>query len=531
LKYKYPYMKRLLLLFLVILPICAWGQIITNFAGGGTGGDGSPAISASIYAPQYMAFDSIGNLFFSQLDNKIRKIDINGIITTIAGNGTQGFGGDNGPATNAIFHQPEGVAIDKNGNIYIADNVNHRIRKVDASNGIITTIAGNSNPSFSGDNGPAIAATLFYPSGLWFDTTGNLFIGDYGNHRVRKIDTSGIITTICGNGSIGIAGNNGPALSARCSPSNGIFVDKNGDVYISEWTYGVVRKVNSLGIITLVAGDTSSHIYNGDGILATNSFLDPIVTVVSDNGIVYISDSYNNRVRRISLSDTISTVAGNGGAGYSGDNGLATLAQIKTPGDLAFDKCGNLYISGANPSRIRKVWFNTDTIPQVSATITPNDTVITGTQITTVATATNHGTITSYQWVKNGANASTNSAYTYTPVNGDSVYCIVTVRACTGRMYTDTTTAIHITVTGGAGVNNITNYTTHTYPNPVTDVLHVATTEPQHYVLHNLMGITLLQGSLDKQNTIDMKAVPTGIYLLQLTDAIGQREVVRVVKE
>jgi hypothetical protein len=402
---------------------------------------------------------------------------ITGTISTIAGTGIPGYNGDEILATSAQVFHPEGVAVGNNGNVYFADNANHRIRKINSTTGVITTVAGNGNGGYNGDSILATNAMLYFPSNVVLDSNQNIIIADWQNHRVRKIEIStGIITTIVGTGTGGSSGDGFSANLAQIGGPSGLGYDSN-------WN-------------------------------------------------LYIACEFTNRVRRVdALTNIITTVAGNGSGGYNGDNISAINATLSSPTGVVVDKCNNLLIADAQNNRIRKVWFNTDTLPQVNVAVTPNDTVITGTQVTTTATATNHGTITSYQWVKNGVNAGTNSAYNYTPVNGDSVYCIVTVRACTGRMYTDTTTTIHITVTGGAGVANTTNYTTHTYPNPVIDVLHVATTEALHYLLYNLMGVTLLQGSVDKQSSIDMKAIPTGVYLLQLTHANGQREVVRVVKE
>jgi Secretion system C-terminal sorting domain/NHL repeat len=528
-------MKKLLLL-LVIVPICAWGQVITTVAGNGSpnySGDNGLAINAGIgYIPR-VAFDSFGNYYFAtRLHHRVRKVDTNGVITTVAGTGTAGYNGDSILATIAMINSPNGVVLDRNGNIFIADKYNNRIRRIERTTGIITTIAGTGIAGYNGDSLLATSTQLNYPQYITIDTIGNLYINDGFNNRIRKVTPAGIISTIAGNGSIGFSGDSNSATNATFNQILGICTDIAGNVYIADGGNARIRKVNVInGIITTIAGNGTA-IYNGDGLLSQSTQIGAYDIVCDKANDIYIADHTNHRIRKINNSLTsINTVAGTGIAGYNGDSGLANNIQLYGPEGVSFDLCGNLYIGDAQNKRIRKVWFNTDTIPQVNIAITPNDTVITGTQVTTTATAINHGTVTGYQWVKNGANASTSSTYTYTPVNGDSVYCIVTVRACTGRMYTDTTTAIHLTVTGGAGVNSITNSIMHTYPNPVTDVLHVATTEPQHFVLHNLMGVTLLQGIVDKNYSIDMKAIPAGIYLLQLTNTQGQREVVRVVKE
>ena len=509
------------------------GQVITTWAGTGLGaynGDNISALNANILDPSFLSFNNNRELFVSQsLAHRIRKIDLNNIITTICGNGVPGFSGDSGLASIAKINVPEGICFDINGNLFFSDHANHRVRKVDVTTGIITTIAGTGVAGYNGDTILAINAMLNTPSAICIDSFGNLYIADYFNRRVRKINSSGIITTVAGNGTQGSSGDGGLALNAQFDNWGlGLAINSLGDLYISDG--GRIRMINTFGIINTVAGNNLSYTYNGDSILAINANMQPTFIAFNQANRLFFTDHYNNRIRYIDSLGLIHTIAGNGISSYGGDNGFATAAAIGNPGGIVFDLCGNLYICEIDNPRIRKVWFNTDTVPQVNVAITPNDTVITGTTVTTTAIV-NTGTVTGYQWIKNGVNAGNNSTYTYTPVNGDSVYCIVTVRACTGRMYTDTTTAIHLTVTGDAGVAVTTNLTIQTYPNPVTDVLHVATTEPKHYVLHNLMGITLLQGSVDKQNSIDMKAMPSGIYLLQLTDNKGQREVVRVVKE
>jgi hypothetical protein len=520
----------------VLLSHNTYAQIITTITGNGINmdsGNNIPAVSAGIMSPTSGVFDSHGNYYFSErFGNKVRKISLGGIISTFAGTGIAGYSGDSGAASLAKLNNPLGLAIDHFDNLFIAEINNNTVRKVNINTGIIYTFAGNGIALENGDGGPATNASIFSPQWLCVDNNNNLYISDLDN-RIRKVDAiTGIINTIAGKGgAVGFSGDNGPADSAQLNGPAGICTDNFNNLFIADYYNDRIRKVDATTNIIITIAGNGIGTYNGEGVLATAAQLNPCNLNFDYNGNLIVADLGNNRVRKIDNSGYIHTITGNGTAGFGGDNNQAISAQIFHPEGVATDLCGNLYIADQGNQRIRKVWFNTDTIPQVNLAVTPNDTVITGTQVTTTATATNHGTVTSYQWVKNGANASTNSTYTYTPVNGDSVYCIVTVRACTGRMYTDTTTAIHITVTGDAGVANTTNSTIHTYPNPVTDVLHVATTEPQHYVLHNLMGVAILQGSVDKQNSIDMKAIPTGIYLLQLTNHEGQREVVRVVKE
>lgn len=272
------------------------------------------------------------------------------IIVTAAG----GWVGDGGPATGAGFELPRYMARDAGGNLYISELFGQRIRKVSAS-GTITTVVGNGTPGFSGDGGPASAATLFYPAGLAFDAAGNLYIAESGDGRIRKVDTSGIITTIAGNGTIGYSGDGGPALAASLGPVRPLALDAAGNLFVGDIGYSVVRKIDTLGIITTVAG-TGVAGYNGDGIPATSAQLNTPIEVLPDAlGNLYISDNLNMRVRKVDPSNVITTVAGIGLGGFSGDGGLATEARIGSPRGLAFDLTGSLLIANAGRGRVRRV--------------------------------------------------------------------------------------------------------------------------------------------------------------------------------
>jgi hypothetical protein len=228
--------------------------VATTVAGGGyylVLGDNGPATSAYLYDPGGVAVDSAGNVYIADGENnRLRKVS-NGVITTVAGNGTPGFSGDNGPATSAQLHDPARVAVDSAGNLYIADNNNYRIRKV--SNGAITTVAGNGTRGFSGDNIPATSAQFHDPFGVAVDSAGNLYIADSGNNRIRKV-ANGIITTVAGNGTPGFSGDNGPATSAQLNGPAGVAVDSAGNLYIADGGNNRIRKVSN-GVITTVAGN------------------------------------------------------------------------------------------------------------------------------------------------------------------------------------------------------------------------------------------------------------------------------------
>ena len=286
------------------------------------------------------------------------------VIRTLAGNGIPtngslgGFSGDNGPAAKAQINSPKGIAVDAAGNVYFADAGNGRIRKV--SNGVITTVAGNGSGTNSGDNGPALYAGLGNIHGLAADSIGNLYIADLGNDLVigegqviRKV-SNGVITTIAGNRTNGFSGDNGPATSAQLNSafqSLSVGADSAGNVYIADSGNNRVRKVSN-GVITTVAGNGTAG-FSGDNGPATSAQLsNPLSVAVDPAGNLYIGDSGNRRIRKVS-NGVITTVAGNGTAGFSGDNGPATSAQINSPRGIAVESAGNVYIADMSNNRIR----------------------------------------------------------------------------------------------------------------------------------------------------------------------------------
>ena len=332
--------------------------IITTVAGNGTGGysgDGGAATNAELNVPEGVAVDASGNLFVSDFyNNRIRKVGINGIINTVAGNGTNGYSGDGSAATNAELSYTEGVAVDATGSLFIDDGYNERIRKVEI-NGTITTVAGNGTYGYSGDDGAATNAELYFPSGVAVDATGNLFIADFYNNRIREVGTNGIITTVAGDGTRGYLGDGGAATNAELFFPYGIAVDTAGNLFIADEYNQRVRKVGSNGIITTVAGDGTQG-YLGDGGAATNAELYyPLGVAVDVTGNLFIADYYNNRVRELETNGIITTVAGNGSKGYFGDGGVATNAELNNPYGVAVDATGNLLIADTENNRIRKV--------------------------------------------------------------------------------------------------------------------------------------------------------------------------------
>ena len=337
---------------------------ITTVAGNGSSvysGDNMPATQAAltVYA---LAVDASGNIYVADADNRrVRKIDTQGTITTVAGTGVLGFAREGETAAQAALGFPSGVAIDTQGRLYIVDFNNKVVYRV--ADGRINTFAGNYAPTFRGDGGPATSASLLFPNRVAIDALGNVYIADQGNSRVRRVDTSGIITTVAGNGTVGSTGDGSPGTQASLFPLRGVAADPLGNVYIAisvdtsaQWsTDNRVRVLNSSGIITTVVGISDK----GDDGPATNAIVDPqgLATERSTGPqSLFIADGSNNQVRRVdAVTGIITTVAGTGVAGFSGDDGPAINAQLSGPSDVALDRDGNLYIGDQNNSRVRRV--------------------------------------------------------------------------------------------------------------------------------------------------------------------------------
>src|SRR5208283_1508631 len=279
-------------------------------------------------------------------------------IATVAGGGRNFVPGDGGPATSAWLSQPSGLAMDAAGNLFIADEGYDEVRKVSTA-GIISTAAGSFSMAYGnlGDGGPAIDAQLAAPAGVAVDAAGNLYIADWGHDRIRKVDTSGIITTVAGGGDV-YPDNGGPATEAAISPTS-VVVDSAGNLFIGDNGYYRVLKVTPGGTITTVAGFlTAGSIPTagvGDGGPATSTSVSPAAVAVDSAGNLYIADNEVNRIRKVSVNGIISTIAGNGSASYSGDGGPATSASINAPQGVAVDSLGNVYIADTGNNVVRAV--------------------------------------------------------------------------------------------------------------------------------------------------------------------------------
>ncbi|MGA2340187.1 MAG: NHL repeat-containing protein, partial [Terracidiphilus sp.] len=308
-------------------------------------------------------------LLASEITEAQTQLPSTGDINTLAGNGTHGYSGDGGAAGSAELNYPWGDAVDSSGNIYIADEENQRIRKITASTGVISTVAGDGQEGFSGDGGAATSAALYYPVGVAVDGSGNIYIADCDNERIRKVTAStGVITTVAGTGTAGYSGDGGAAISAKLDAPEGVTVDANGNIYIADEANQRIRKVTaSTGIITTVAGIGTAG-YSGDGGAATSAKLNyPQGVAVDANDDIYIADFQNSRIRKVSASTgVITTVAGTGAAGYSGDDGAATSAKLDEPEGVAVDALGNIYIADTFNYRIREVTVSTGIINTVA---------------------------------------------------------------------------------------------------------------------------------------------------------------------
>ncbi|WP_213806441.1 Ig-like domain repeat protein [Granulicella sp. dw_53] len=333
------------------------GRSISTTAGTGVlgyTGDNGNATAATLASPKSLAYDKAGNLFLADARNHVvREVLKSGVVITVAGSGVAGFSGDGGQATSAFLDTPIGVAVDGNGNLYIADSHNHRIRAV--VNGTITTIAGTGVPNFSGDGGPATAATLALPSAVAVDVSGNLYIADTNNQRIRKISGT-IITTIAGNGEESYAGDGGAATAASLDLPTGIAVDPAGKIYIADRHNQRVRMIASDGTISTVVGAgivTFAGSFSGDGSAAASATLaKPSGVWVDAAGSLYIADTNNQRVRQVG-GGSITTVSGTGEQGFGGDGSASTSAVLNAPNSGAADVLGNITIADTLNQRIR----------------------------------------------------------------------------------------------------------------------------------------------------------------------------------
>lgn len=339
----------------------------------GRGGDGGPATSALVGSPNGLAVDTLGRLYISDGEGSVRRVDVDGTITTVAGIGVRGFSGDGGPATSAALNGPDGLAVDQQGRLLIADVANDRIRRVtfdDDGRGVISTVAGSGVRGFSGDGGPATSAAFRFPTDVVVDGQGRVLVSDRSNARVRRItfDAAGVgtVDTIVGTGVPGFSGDDGPATSAQLSAPKGLTVDSTGRLFIADGANSRIRRVifddDGIGTITTVAGVGGGNFSGDGGPAAIAELTSPEGIAVDETGTIFFADAGNMRVRRVTFDalgvGTIATVAGDGTDGFLGDEGPATSGLLNDPGAVTEDALGQVFVADTANNRIRRITFD-----------------------------------------------------------------------------------------------------------------------------------------------------------------------------
>ena len=518
-------MKTTLLVAIIsFLCYASSGQTISTIAGtgiAGFSGDGFVATNAKVHAPAHFAVDGCGNIFVTDYTNHvIRKIDrLSGIITTVAGTGLSGFSGNYGPATLAQLNSPNHIAFDTSGNLYVADMGNNMIRKIDVF-GIITTVAGTGSAGYWGDGGPATAAKLNGATGVDVDRSGNIFISDYGNHRIRKVNIGGIINTIVGTGVGGFNGDGIPATSAQINVPTTTRLDATGNLFFVDQFNNRIRKVNTAGIISTVAGAASGGTYAGDNGPATMAQLHyPSDLRIAATGNIFIADAYNNAIRMVDAAGFITTVAGTGISGYTGDGVAATASKLNQPWGLVLDDCGNLYIADALNNRVRKVDMNAiapisgpDTV-HVGATISLKNIVGCGTW---TSSATSVATVGSVDGIVAG--------------HGKGIANITYSNYCGSAMYSVSVLSLPSTQVNSQNSDNI-----KAWPNPadrtftITGFIHenlfaLATIEIFNVIGQSIFRTStqLTDGRLNESIALP-EHTPAGLYFIRVSTGFEQK--------
>jgi len=333
-------------------------QTVAGTGEKGYAGDGGLATHARMSEPFMCAFDAQGHLYVAEATNHcIRRIDqATGVITTVAGTGAVGYSGDGGPATRATLNQPYSLQIDSNGDIYIVDRLNAVIRKVEAATGIITTVAGTGVPGAGGDGGPGTRAQLREPNDCFLDGRGGLLIADIQDQRIRRLELrTGIITTFAGTGDKARAGDGGPAAAASIFGARAVCMDKQGNTYICEREGNGIRKVDARGIMSTYAG-TGARGYSGERSLAlTTTWGAPKAIRCDHHGNLLVVDTENHAIRRIDAATGVVTTIAGGRRSGAGDDGPAIAAGLDRPHGCDVDTQGNIYIADSNNHRVRVV--------------------------------------------------------------------------------------------------------------------------------------------------------------------------------
>lgn len=599
-------------IYLVLFAIVAKAQNVSTIAGtggGGATGDGGAATAAQIGVPTSITTDAAGNIYFTDYSNNVvRKIDPSGTISLVAGSGSSV--GDGGAATAAMVYSPHGIAVDASGNIYIADYGQARIRKVNTA-GIITTIAGTGVPGLSGDGGAATAAKIDGPSGIVLDASNNIFFTDRSNNRVCRIDaTSGVITTIAGSGPGGFTGDGGPAAFALLNNPIGIAIDAAGNLFVADYSNRRIRKISAGGTISTYAGNGTTGI-SVSGPATSVALNGGIGLYMDGSGNLYVAeDATGNKVRVINSAGIIDDFAGTGVAGFSGDGGAASSARFSNTKGVTFDAAGNAYIIDAGNYRIRKVQgpnhipsftgghtqslsvcensglhsinsllsvndidpaqpktWSTVTSPTSGVLVASYTTSTGGTSLTptgltyvpgasysgpdmfkvrvtdgtesdtttvnvtvnpqpTPAVTTSGSTLivsgsySSYQWYTGASTIAGETNASFTAANSGSYWVMVTdANGCTGASAPQNVI--------GLGINDISTTGISVYPNPVTnDVLNMLIPgipgQQVHIVITNIIGEKVKEAytTTSTQLTLDIN-VPAGVYIISAATTQG----------
>jgi hypothetical protein len=537
-------MKKLLVIILLVLPFSMNGQVITTVAGGGLGhggfwGDGGPATNAEFSTSAGLAVDGCGNIYIGDGSNhRVRKIDgATGIITTYAGSATIGYGGDGLVATAASFRSPVALVFDNSGNLYTCDALDYRIRKIDAISGIVSTFAGTGTQGLfgEGDGGPATAAKIFGGDMAW-DIYGNMYVAD--NHIIRKIDPAGKITTIAGTGISGLPADGIPATAANIGWIAGVFTDAKGNIYFTDSSFSVRKITASTGILTRIAGTGAAIAtpYTGDYIAATTCVLDPADISVDDTGNIYIADFGNHRIEKVDAFGIIRTIAGTGVAGYSGDGGAATAAQIRIPKNVILGmNVNDIYLVeySTTSRRVRKISYPVKlTVPSIS--LSGIVTAPVGATVMLTATVANTGSSYMIHWMNHGIEFTTTAtpSVTYTKAVGIDTITARIVAACGG--YDSTTSTGHIVgVEGSLGAWSPSTPALTVYPNPATtSLIIVAANKITHITITSLIGQVVFNQFYDIEKTeVNIAGLPNGIYMVKVTGNDGYTATAKVIKQ
>lgn len=461
--------------------------VVSTFAGSGMMGSvDATGIAAWFNYPTVVTLDHFNNLIVVDRSNhKIRKISPEGSVSTIAGTGA--IGTADGPALSATFRYPDGAVVDSQGNIFITDQSNHKIRKIDA-NGIVSTFAGSGVAGFL--DGTGTTAKFYYPAGMAIDASDNLYIADYSNHRIRKITPSGVVTTFAGLATAGTA--DGNTSVARFNGPTGVGVDPSGNVFVADYGNHKIRKISTSGEVSTVAGTGIAGATDGSS--ATASFNHPAIVAVDANNNLFITDEGNHKIRKINAAGEVTTLAGTGIVGAN--DSVADAATFKGPTGICVDASGTVYIADYGNHKIRK-------IITYGYTISPN--LPDGLTLNSVT-----GEISG----------------TPTQVVPMTVYTVTATNASGSNSF-----GVSIEV-GTLSTEDFRRNALKVYPNPVSDKLYVTdVAEISSIAVFNLLGQKIKEFGADVvTHPIDFHSFSKGIYLLKITTAFGIKEI-RIIKQ